>query len=93
MLARALRWIGTQFAFLAVLALLAAAFGYLLVEPHRTGRVTGLFATAMLLAGVARAALPTARAGLLAVRGRWVDVLLYLALGGVILGLDIRLHA
>jgi hypothetical protein len=36
---------------------------------------------------------PEARVGLLAVRSRWVDVVVYLALGGVILGLDIRLHA
>jgi hypothetical protein len=92
-LGRALRWIVTQLAFLAVLVVLAAALGYLLIEPHRTGRVTGLFAAAILLAGLARAVLPTRRVGLLAVRARWVDVLLYLVLGGLILGLDIRLHA
>ena len=93
MLGRALRWTGAQLAFLAVLAVLAAAFGYLLTAPHRTGRVTGLFAAAMLLAGLERAVLPTARVGLLAVRARWVDVVLYLLFGGAILALDIRLHA
>jgi hypothetical protein len=91
-IARAWRWTVAQLAFLAVLAVLAAAFGYLLVEPDRTARAMGMFAAAMLLAGVIRATLPTGRVGLLAVRARWVDVALYLAVGGVILGLDIRLH-
>ena len=93
MLGRALRWTGAQLAFLIVLVVLAVAFGYLLAAPHRTGRVTGLFAAAMLLAGLERAVLPTARVGLLAVRSRWVDVLLYLLFGGAILALDIRLHS
>jgi hypothetical protein len=88
-----MRWVTAQLAFLAVLAVLAAAFCYLLVDPNRTARVTGLFAAAMLFAGVLRAVVPEARVGLLAVRSRWVDVVVYLALGGVILGLDIRLHA
>jgi DUF3017 family protein len=92
-LGRALRWTGAQLAFLLVLAVLASAFAYLLAAPHRTGRVTGLFAAAMLLAGLERAVLPTARVGLLAVRARWVDVVLYLLIGGVILVLDLRLHA
>jgi hypothetical protein len=92
-LGRALRWTGAQLAFLAVLAVFAVAFAYLLAAPHRTGRVTGLFAAAMLLAGLERTALPTAWVGLLAVRARWVDAVLYLAFGGVILVLDIRLHA
>ena len=46
----------------------------------------------MLVAGVLRLVLPTAHAGLLAVRGRWFDIVCYLAMGGVILGVDIRLH-
>ena len=93
MLVRALRWVRAQLAFLVVLLVLATAFGYLLVEPHRTGRVTGLFGIAMLFAGLVRTVLPTAMVGLLAVRARWLDAVMYLALGGVILGLDIRLHA
>jgi Protein of unknown function (DUF3017) len=92
-LGRGLRWVVAQLAFLAVLAVLAAAFGYLLVQPHRTGRGTGLIGAALLLAGAARGLLPSARVGLLAVRARWIDTVLYLVLGGVILGLDIRLHA
>jgi hypothetical protein len=47
----------------------------------------------VLLAGVLRTAVPTAYVGLLAVRARWVDAVLYFALGGLILALDIRLHA
>jgi hypothetical protein len=83
---------GAQFAFLAVLSVLAFGFAYLLFNSHRTGRVTGLFAASMLLAGALRAVLPTRLVGLLAVRSRAVDILIYLLLGGVILGLDIRLH-
>jgi len=87
------RWIKSQVAFLIVSGLLATAFLYLLVVPGRWGRVSGVVAVAMLLAGVIRAALPTARVGLLAVRARWIDAALYFALGGLILAVDIRLHA
>ncbi len=92
MLLRAWRWVWSQAAFLTVLAVLAAAFGYLLLVPGRWGRVSGVVAVAMILAGVLRVSLPTARAGLLAVRARWIDAALYLALGGLILAVDIRLH-
>ena len=92
MLARAWRWILSQVAFLVVIAVLAAAFLYLLIVPGRWGRVSGVVAVAVLLAGAIRAALPTSRVGLLAVRARWIDAVLYLALGGLILAVDIRLH-
>jgi hypothetical protein len=91
-LTRAWHWITEQLAFLVVLVILAAAFLYLIVEPGRWGRGSGVVAVAVLLAGVLRLVLPAARAGLLAVRSRWVDVVTYLVLGGVILGVDIRLH-
>jgi hypothetical protein len=42
---------------------------------------------------VLRAVLPPARVGLLVVRARWIDVLAYAAMGGVILGVAIRLHS
>jgi hypothetical protein len=90
---RALHWILEQLAFLAVLVVLGAAFGYLVLEPGRWGRSSGVVSVAVLLAGVLRAVLPTSRAGLLAVRARWLDAACYLALGGVILAVDIRLHA
>jgi hypothetical protein len=92
-LRRAGRWVAAQLAFLAVVGLLAVAFGYLVVEPGRWGRVSGLVAVAVLLAGLLRTVVPTAYVGLLAVRARWVDAVLYFALGGLILALDIRLHA
>jgi hypothetical protein len=91
-LARVLHWIAVQFAFLMVLVVLGAAFCYLLVEPGRWGRGSGVVAVAVLLAGVLRASLPAGRVGMLAVRSRWVDAACYLALGGAILAVDIRLH-
>ena len=93
MLRSALRWINDQLAFLAVLVVLAAAFGYLIVEPGHWSRGSGVIALGVLLAGMLRTVLPTSRVGLLAVRSRWVDAALYLALGGLILAVDIRLHA
>jgi hypothetical protein len=62
------------------------------VSPGRWGRVCGVLAVALLLAGVLRASLPAERVGLLAVRARWLDTACLLVLGGLILGLDIRLH-
>jgi hypothetical protein len=91
-LGRVLRWLAEQAAFLAVLVVLAAAFGYLIVVPGRWGRGSGVVAVAVLFAGVLRTVLPTARVGLLAVRARWVDCVSYLVLGGLILAVDIRLH-
>ena len=93
MLTRILRWGVDQIAFLTVLVVLAAAFVYLLIEPGRWGRTCGVVAVAVLLAAVLRAVLPDARAGMLAVRSRWLDAACYLALGGVILAIDLRLHA
>jgi Protein of unknown function (DUF3017) len=91
-LGRAWRWIVEQFAFLVVVLLLAAAFGYLTVDPGRWSRVTGIVALAMLVAGFARLTLPTDRVGMLAVRGRAMDTVCFLFLGALILALDIRLH-
>ena len=91
-LARARRFVNEQLAFLAVVVILAGAFAYLVLEPRHWGRCSGLIAVAVLLAAVLRAGLPSERAGLLAVRSRVGDTLCYLVLGGVVLGLDIRLH-
>jgi hypothetical protein len=88
-----MHWIVEQLAFLAVLITLGAAFGYLLIEPGRWGRGSGVVSVAVLLAGVLRAVLPPSRVGLLAVRSRWLDVASYLLLGGLILAVDIRLHS
>jgi hypothetical protein len=91
-LKRARQWIVEQVPFLTVAGLLAAAFLYLIVEPAHWRRGSGALGVAILLAAALRAVLSTQRAGLLAVRARWLDVLAYLAMGGVILGVDIRLH-
>ena len=93
MLTRSARWIRDQLAFLAVLAVLAAAFGYLVVESGRWGRMSGGVAVALLLAGVLRGALPTRLVGMLAIRGRTVDTVTFLLLGGLVLAIDIRLHS
>jgi hypothetical protein len=90
---RTWRWVADQFALLAVLALLAAALIYLVLEPGRWGRASGGVAVAVLVAGALRAVVPPSRVGLLAVRSRWFDTAVYLVLGGVILAVDIRLHA
>jgi Protein of unknown function (DUF3017) len=91
-LSRTVRWITEQVPFLLVVAMLLGAFGYLIVEPGHWVRGSGVVAVAVLVAGVLRAVLPTVRVGMLAVRSRPVDALLYLILGGLILGVDIRLH-
>ncbi|HET8582937.1 MAG TPA: DUF3017 domain-containing protein [Jatrophihabitans sp.] len=91
-LGRMWRWVAEQAAFAAVLGVLVAAFVYLIIEPGRWGRSSGVVGVAVLLGGVLRALLPSGRVGLLAVRSRLIDSVLYLVLGGVILGLDIRLH-
>ena len=93
MLTRILRWVAGQAAFLAVFVVLASAFVYLLIEPGRWGRTSGVVAVAVLLAALLRAVLSDPRAGMLAVRSRWLDAACYLALGGVILAIDLRLHA
>jgi hypothetical protein len=93
LLQRAWQWTLEQLAFLAVLVLLGAAFVYLIVEPGHWRRGSGVIAVATLLAAVLRAVLPQSRAGLLAVRARWIDVVAYAVMGGAILGLAIRLHS
>jgi hypothetical protein len=92
MLNRAWQWMVEQVAFLVVLVVVAAAFLYLIVEPGHWRRGSGVVAAAMLLAGGLRAVLPPARAGQLAVRARWIDVFVYAVIGGLILGVAIRLH-
>ena len=93
MLNRTRQWIAEQFAFLAVVLVLAGAFVYLILEPGRWGRTSGVVAVAVLVAGLLRALLPASRVGMLAVRSRWFDAACYLALGGVILAVDLRLHS
>lgn len=72
-----------QWAFLVVL--LVAAVGVVrMVQYHwREGAV--LVGGALVVAALLRAVLPGARVGLIAVRGRLIDVLSYAALAGMIL--------
>ena len=97
-----LTWVGprgrrsgcaSRSSFLVVLIGLAAAFGYLLVQPgHWRARHRG--DGGVVLAGRARPPrrCPSVVVGLLAVRSRWVDAICYLVFGGLILAVDIRLH-
>jgi hypothetical protein len=86
------RRLRNQWPFLTVLAIVTAAFVYLTIWPDHWRRGTAVMAVAMLIAAVLRALLPGPHAGLLAVRGRWRDTVVYLALGVFILIVDIRLH-
>jgi len=88
----AVRWIREQAYFLLVLAALLAGFGYLLIGPGHWRRSVFVMGCAMVLAAGLRIVLPNARAGLLAVRGKWLDTGAYLVSGVLVLVLDIRLH-
>jgi hypothetical protein len=89
--ARLLRRVRAQAPFLVVLALMAGAFVYLLIWPHHWRRgVTGI-ALSMFTAGALRVGLRDHRAGVLAVRGRWLDAGIYLVLGAAILVATIKL--
>ena len=69
-----------------------ARFGYLLVAPAHWRRGTGLIAAAMLLAGGAPGGAAHGAGGPARGAARGLDAVRYLLLGGVILGVDIRLH-
>jgi hypothetical protein len=91
-LRRGLHWLRAEAPFVIVVGLVLAAGFYLHHAPGHWRRVSGIIAGALLLAGVLRVFLPTARVGLLAVRGRVRDALTYLLIGGLILGVAIHLH-
>jgi hypothetical protein len=81
-----------QAAFLVVVLGVLAGFLFLLVAPSHWRRATGVIALALLAAGFLRLVLRGYVAGLLAVRNRAVDTVLYLVLGGLIIAVDIRLN-
>lgn len=64
-----------------VVVLLAMAAGFALIAAYRWRRGSVAIGGALLLAGGMRAVLSDHRAGLLAIRGRSVDVLSYTAFG------------
>jgi hypothetical protein len=90
-LARLLRRVRGQVPFLVVLAVMGAALVYLLIWPDHWRRGVSGIALSMLLAGALRLALPAHRVGLLRVRGRWIDVGVYLVLAVTILVSTVQL--
>jgi hypothetical protein len=88
----AARWLREQALFLVVVGVLVVGFGYLLFGTGHWVRSTFVMGCAMILAAGLRVLVRPARVGFLAVRGRWVDTAVYLALGVVVLALDLRLH-
>ena len=92
MLSRGYRWLRDEIAFVLVVLLVLSDVAYLYFFPGHWRRGTALMSIALLGGGVLRLVLPASRVGLLSVRGRWRDALCYLALGGVLLGVAIRLH-
>lgn len=79
-------WLGVVRGHLAfALVLVVAAVGIVLIVQYHWRRGAALIGGALELAALFRALLPPRRAGLLAVRGRPVDVLCYAGLGALIL--------
>jgi hypothetical protein len=78
--------------FVLVLAVMVSAVLYLVIEPGHWRRGTAVLSSGLFIAGLARAALPPARAGALAVRARWFDTATYWILCAVMVAVTIRLH-
>jgi hypothetical protein len=75
--------------FLTVVLVVVVALERAFTQHWREG--AALLGAALLLAALLRVLLPTDRAGLLAIRGRPVDVLVYLAFGGVLVVLALTI--
>lgn len=73
----------TQVPFAVVLLVVAVAVLRIVQYHWREG--AALIGAALLLAGVLRAVLPTERAGLLAIRGKLVDIVTYAGLAAAVL--------
>ena len=79
-------WLGVVRTHLGfALVLLTAAVGILRITEYHWRQGAALIGAALVLAALFRAILPPRRAGLLAVRGRPVDVLAYAGLGALML--------
>ena len=74
-----------------VLAMAATGVGYAAAVPPHWLRGVLLLAVALILAGLLRLLLPARQAGLLAVRGRFTDVLCYAGSGVAIVLLGLAL--
>lgn len=73
------------------LVLLIAAVGFLLVSMQHWRRGSVLLAVALLVAAVLRVVIPQERAGLLVIRSRAVDFLLYSGFGAMILAVALTI--
>ena len=76
-------------AFELVLLVLVAGFCIAMFTPSHWLRAVVVVSSAMLLAGLLRLVLSPTRAGLLCVRGRFFDVVCYLAGGALVLGFGV----
>jgi hypothetical protein len=92
MLARGFRWLRSELPFVLVVAVILAATCYLYASPGHWRRATSAMAFGVVVAGLLRLSLPAHRAGMLMVRGRFFDTACYLAMGAVVIGVDLRLH-
>jgi Protein of unknown function (DUF3017) len=88
---RALRAMRRDIPFLTVVACLAAAFVYVRLEPQHWLRGVLAIGIDLIAAGTLRLLLPTRRAGLLAVRGRAFDVVVYVGLGVLVITFGLAL--
>lgn len=77
--------------YLLVLAVIAVGLVIAFHGSRFAGRGTALIGGALLAAAVARLLLPQRAAGLLASRGKAIDVLTFTVLGGCVLGIALAL--
>jgi uncharacterized membrane protein YraQ (UPF0718 family) len=89
---RRLRWLRSQLPFVIVVAIVLASAVYLYLEPDHWRRGTSALAFGIVIAGLFRLLLPSHLVGMLNVRNRFFDTICYLAMGGVVIAVDIRLH-
>jgi hypothetical protein len=87
--AELLRKVRAHLPFLAVMLVVALAFGRIALQHWREG--TTELGVALLLAGVLRASLTRTAAGLLAVRSRRVDIITYALFGLVVIAVSLTI--
>jgi hypothetical protein len=75
--------------FFVVLGIVAFGFCYMLVASGHWLRGVSVMAAGMVVAAGLRAVLPNGKAGMLAVRGRFLDSMCYLTLGLSVFGFGI----
>jgi hypothetical protein len=77
--------------FATVLAIVVFGFCYMFLASGHWLRGVTVMACGLIVAAALRAILPNGRAGMLAVRGRFLDILCYLALGLSVFGFGVLL--